>query len=98
VGRVFSEGCTRRTAGGEPASASLNFATCESGMSLHELPEGMTLEQRVEQLERAIVEHTLRRHRFDKERAAQQLGMGRSTLYKRLKGWGLERGEEEPSP
>jgi two-component system, NtrC family, response regulator HydG len=68
-----------------------------SESALHELPAGMTLEQRVEQLERAIVVHTLRRHRFDKERAAQQLGMGRSTLYKRLKAWGLERGEEEPS-
>jgi two-component system response regulator HydG len=62
------------------------------GLSL-ELPDGLTLEQMMQRLERQVIENTLRRHRYNKERTAKHLGLGRSTLFKRLKDWGLDEGE-----
>jgi DNA-binding NtrC family response regulator len=59
-----------------------------------ELPAGVTLEQMMERLERQLVESTLRRCQYHKERAAKELGLARSSLFKRLKQWGLNAGEE----
>jgi DNA-binding NtrC family response regulator len=61
-----------------------------------ELPEGLTLEQMLERLERQLVESTLRRNHHNKERAARQLGLSRSTLFRRLKQWGLVSEDEAP--
>ena len=58
---------------------------------------GMTLEQMMEKLERQIVETALRRFGNNRERVAKELGVARSTLFKRLKEWGLTR-KDEPWP
>jgi DNA-binding NtrC family response regulator len=59
-----------------------------------ELPEGVTLEQMMQRLERQLIESTLRRCNNHKDRAAKELGLARSSLFKRLKEWGLGQGEE----
>jgi DNA-binding NtrC family response regulator len=59
-----------------------------------ELPEGVTLEQMMQRLERQLIESTLRRCRYNKDRAARALGLARSSLFKRLKEWGLGQSEE----
>jgi DNA-binding NtrC family response regulator len=61
----------------------------ETGVAVPELPPGMTLEQMLERLERQIVETALRRFNNNRERVAKELGVARSTLFKRLKDWGL---------
>jgi DNA-binding NtrC family response regulator len=66
----------------------------ETGISVPELPPGMTLEQMLEKLERQIVEAALRRFNNNRERVARELGVARSTLFKRLKDWGLTRQDE----
>src|SRR5215468_5411278 len=66
----------------------------ETGITVPELPPGMTLEQMLEKLERQIVETALRRFGNNRERVAKQLGVARSTLFKRLKDWGLTRKDE----
>jgi two-component system response regulator HydG len=62
---------------------------------LLELPEGMTLEQMMQQVERQLIESTLRRCDYHKDKAAKLLGIARSSLFERLKKWGHEQGEEE---
>jgi len=60
---------------------------------------GLTLDQMLRQQEREIVESALRRFDNNRERVARELGVARSTLFKRLKDWGLTRhGEPEPPP
>ena len=59
-----------------------------------ELPEGVTLEQMMQRLERQLIESTLRRCNYHKDRAAKELGLARSSLFKRLREWGLGQGEE----
>ena len=66
----------------------------ETGIAVPELPPGMTLEQMLEKLERQIVESALKRFNNNRERVAKELGVARSTLFKRLKDWGLTGGEE----
>jgi DNA-binding NtrC family response regulator len=65
------------------------------GIAVPELPPGMTLEQMLEKLERQIVESALRRYNNNRERVAKELGVARSTLFKRLKDWGLTKQEDE---
>ena len=59
-----------------------------------ELPEGVTLEEMMQRLERQLIEGVLRRCDYHKDRAAKRLGLARSSLFKRLKEWGLGQGEE----
>jgi transcriptional regulator with GAF, ATPase, and Fis domain len=59
-----------------------------------ELPPGVTLEQMMQRLERQLIESTLRRCHYHKDRAAKELGLARSSLFKRLKDWGLSQDEE----
>ena len=66
----------------------------ETGISVPEMPAGMTLEQMLEKLERQIVEQALRRYNNNRERVARELGVARSTLFKRLKDWGMTRQDE----
>ncbi len=70
----------------------------ETGVAVPELPPGMTLEQMLLKLERQIVEAALRRYNNNRERVARELGVARSTLFKRLKEWGLTRQEQEEEP
>ncbi|MCE9666688.1 sigma 54-interacting transcriptional regulator [Myxococcus stipitatus] len=67
----------------------------ETGIAVPELPPGMTLEQMLEKLERQIVEAALRRYNNNRERVARELGVARSTLFKRLKDWGLTKQDEQ---
>jgi DNA-binding NtrC family response regulator len=48
----------------------------------------------MQRLERQLIESTLRRCRYNKDRAARELGLARSSLFKRLKDWGLGQDEE----
>jgi DNA-binding NtrC family response regulator len=66
----------------------------ETGMTIPELPRGMSLERMLASLERQIVEKALRRCKNNRERVAKELGIARSTLFKRLKEWGLTRHDE----
>lgn len=66
------------------------------GVNVPELAAGMTLEQMMEKLERQVVESALRKCNNNRERVAKELGVARSTLFKRLKDWGLtKQGELE---
>jgi len=67
----------------------------DTGISVPELPPGMTLEQMLEKLERQIVEAALKRCNNNRERVARELGVARSTLFKRLKDWGLTKQDEQ---
>ncbi|HZH02157.1 MAG TPA: sigma 54-interacting transcriptional regulator [Myxococcaceae bacterium] len=66
----------------------------ETGVAVPEFAPGMTLEQMLDRLERQIVESALRRFNNNRERVAKELGVARSTLFKRLKDWGLTRQDE----
>ncbi|HEX4622757.1 MAG TPA: sigma 54-interacting transcriptional regulator [Myxococcaceae bacterium] len=66
----------------------------ETGIPVPTVPPGMTLEQMLEKLERQIVEGALRRFNNNRERVAKELGVARSTLFKRLKDWGLTKQDE----
>jgi DNA-binding NtrC family response regulator len=54
-----------------------------------ELPEGVTLDEMMQRLERQLIETTLRRCHYRRDLAAKELGLARSSLFKRLKLWGL---------
>jgi DNA-binding NtrC family response regulator len=66
----------------------------ETGVAVPDLVPGMTLEQMLGRLERQIVETALRRFNNNRERVARELGVARSTLFKKLKDWGLTRQDE----
>jgi DNA-binding NtrC family response regulator len=55
---------------------------------------GLRLEEMLERAERQIIEAALRRFNNNRERVARELGVARSTLFKRLKDWGMTRHEE----
>ena len=58
---------------------------------------GRKLEEMLELAERQIVESALRQFNNNRERVARELGVARSTLFKRLKDWGMTR-HDEPDP
>jgi DNA-binding NtrC family response regulator len=66
----------------------------DAGVHAPEVPQGLTLEQIMERLERQVVESALKRLNNNRERVAKELGVARSTLFKRLKDWGLTRQDE----
>jgi DNA-binding NtrC family response regulator len=59
-----------------------------------EFVPGMTLEALLARYERQVVEGALKRFGNNRERVARELGVARSTLFKRLKEWGLTQGDE----
>jgi two-component system, NtrC family, response regulator HydG len=65
-----------------------------AGAGPFELTPGLTLEQHLQRGERAIIEAALKRFANNRERVAKELGVARSTLFKRLKEWGLTSAEE----
>jgi two-component system, NtrC family, response regulator HydG len=65
----------------------------ETGIAVPGAP-GMPLDQMLLRLERQIVERTLQRCQNNRERAARELGIARSTLFKRLREWGLTRADD----
>ena len=54
-----------------------------------------TLKSRIEELESRIIKETLVRHRWNKTRAAEELGLSRVGLRSKLERYGLERGEAD---
>jgi DNA-binding NtrC family response regulator len=70
--------------------------TGAAGISL-EMPVGLTLELMLQRLERQIIENTMRRYNYNKERVAKELGLARSTLFKRLKDWGITTRSDDES-
>jgi DNA-binding NtrC family response regulator len=69
-----------------------------TGLEMAEFQPGMTLEQMLQRAERQFVEAALRRFNNNRERVAKELGVARSTLFKRLKEWGLTHGNDDSSP
>jgi DNA-binding NtrC family response regulator len=69
-------------------------AAASPGTAPFELEPGLTLEQHLQRGERVIIEAALRRFGNNRERVARELGVARSTLFKRLKEWGLTSAEE----
>ena len=76
------------------SESSVHRAPAATGSPPLELPEGVTLEQMMQRLERQLVESTLRRCHYHKDRAAKELGLGRSTLFKWLREWGVDPEED----
>jgi DNA-binding NtrC family response regulator len=52
-------------------------------------PGGQSLEERIDALERSILDQTLREQRWHRERTAAALGIHRKTLFTKLKKHGL---------
>lgn len=53
------------------------------------LPRPMTLEQRVDEIERRIIEESLHRHNYHRSETARELGISRVTLYNKMKKFGM---------
>ncbi|MCL2625888.1 MAG: sigma 54-interacting transcriptional regulator [Cystobacterineae bacterium] len=64
-------------------------------LSNTELPAGLTLDKAIENFEKNVIETALKRHKNNRERVAKELGVARSTLFKRLKEWGLTQSGDE---
>ena len=64
-------------------------------MKLVTSPVRGTLKSRIEELESRIIKETLVRHRWNKTRAAEELGLSRVGLRSKLERYGLERGEAD---
>ncbi len=54
-----------------------------------DFPTGTSLESMLAQIERRLIEYYLRKLDNNREKLAKELAIGRSTLFKRLKEWGL---------
>lgn len=54
------------------------------------VPEGETLKDRVESLEKHVVRESLGRHRWNQKRAAEELGLSRVGLANKIKRYGLD--------
>lgn len=63
----------------------------ESGSNGHAAPHGkpMTLDQRIEQVERHILEESLERHNQHRTDTARELGISRVTLYNKMRKFGM---------
>jgi hypothetical protein len=70
----------------------------EPELSSGQFIPGLTLEQMLRQREREIVESALRHFDNNRERVARELGVARSTLFKRLKDWGLTKNDASAPP
>lgn len=55
------------------------------------LPEGETLKDKVESVERRVVEEALRRHRWNQSRTAKELGLSRVGLANKIKRYELDK-------
>jgi len=53
----------------------------------------MTLKRQVEELEKQVITEAIWRHKWNRSRTAQELGLSRVGLNNKLKRYGLETGE-----
>ena len=60
----------------------------------HALPAAGTLAERLDAIEAMVLRETLLRHRWNKTRAAQELGLSRVGLRAKLQRFGLEDAKE----
>jgi two-component system, NtrC family, response regulator HydG len=56
---------------------------------------GRTLEDHLQALEKEIILQALKHHGQSKEKVGRELGVGRSTIFKRLKDWGITSADTE---
>jgi two-component system response regulator PilR (NtrC family) len=56
------------------------------------------LKEALEQFERQHIMYSLRRHNFDKAETARQLGIGISSLYRKMDELSIQKNESEPQP
>ncbi|ASV72860.1 Response regulator of zinc sigma-54-dependent two-component system [Thermogutta terrifontis] len=63
----------------------------ELPVTVPDIPVRWTLEKRLEEAERQILEETLRRHGYRRIETARELGISRITLYHKMKKYGLLR-------
>lgn len=64
----------------------------EPGTSGHPLPspgKSLRLDQRIEQVERRILEESLQRHNYHRTDTARELGISRVTLYNKMRKFGM---------
>ena len=71
----------------DPAASSIAGATWGCGARAAAKPSAEALS--LEEAERVFIEKVLARHNGDVRLAAQQLGMSRSALYRRLQQYGV---------
>lgn len=57
----------------------------------------LTLKERLQQIEKALIEESLLRHNHDVDRVAVELDIGRRTLYYRMKQLSIQRGQKSPT-
>ncbi len=67
-----------------------------SDLALQPEGEGQTLRERIEAIEARILRESLIRHRWNKSRAARELGLSRVGLRSKLERYGIERESEMP--
>jgi transcriptional regulator of acetoin/glycerol metabolism len=58
-------------------------------LSLGLIPEGADKAGTLKELQQRHILHALERHGGNQAKAARELGIGRNTLWRRLKGYGL---------
>ena len=84
-----------------PSTSQSCISTCNQAVRMDGLSgsfvPGLTLEQMLREREREIIESALRHFDNNRERVARELGVARSTLFKRLKDWGLTK-HDTPRP
>jgi DNA-binding NtrC family response regulator len=78
--------------GGEISAAELPFASDSAGDD-----PGEDLKEAMAQFERQHIIYALRRHAFDKTETAKRLGIGVSSLYRKLDELGIPKDLEERS-
>ena len=66
------------------------------GMNGHALPATGTLAERLDSIEAMVLRETLLRHRWNKTRAAQELGLSRVGLRAKMQRFGLEDVKDKP--
>jgi len=90
---VMSDG---EVLGAELLSPRVLRAAPEEDETTLELLSGLdgTLKERIESLETRILRETLIRHRWNKSRAAKELGLSRVGLRSKLERYGLEKVEQ----
>ncbi|MDP1918047.1 MAG: sigma 54-interacting transcriptional regulator [Myxococcales bacterium] len=92
AGDITFQNNTTGTTGPLPAPATV--PTGPSPLTGQIYQPGRTLEDHLQSLEKEIVLQALKFHGNSKEKAGRELGIGRSTIFKRLKDWGLTTGDE----
>ena len=73
-----------------PAAAPVATSAPSGGSHTVEVPDGQTLPEAVEALERHMIADELRKNRGNKTRAAEALGISRRNLIRKVQGYGLE--------